>query len=42
MSGAKAGELPQASIAVQPSVAAHLALAEMLEGHGRHEQASPH
>ena len=38
----KAQSYLEASIAVQPSVAAHLALAEMLEGHGRHEQASPH
>ena len=32
----------QSISAVRPSVAAHLALAELLEQHGRHELASPH
>ena len=38
----KAQSYLEASIAVRPSVAAHLELAEMLEQHGRHDQASPH
>lgn len=38
----KAQSYLEASIAVRPSVAAHLALAELLEQHGRHELASPH